>query len=126
MKSKSIPGRDPERWKYDFVGNAVLRKFTNCYGPLCHQYDHTYPWSLGGRTDVENCEILQSAVNNFKSNKEYVPFDELQESSIQMDLTTDMMDAIEFGVYGNLQDKNGKVKDDQDFVDGSPEFYAFG
>ena len=86
LQAKNVPKRDPERWKYDTVGNIVFRKYTNCYGALCHQYDHIYPWSLGGRTTVENCQILQSDVNNFKSDKVDVPFDELQQSSEQMNI----------------------------------------
>ena len=80
-KATNVLGRDPERWKYDAVGNIVFRKYTNCWGALCHQYDHIYPWSLGGSTTVENCQILQSDVNNWKSNKVDVPFADLQKSS---------------------------------------------
>ena len=81
QKQANVTGRDPVRWKRDMVENILFYPASNCYGPVCYQYDHTYPWAKGGRTSVENCEALQSSVNNFKSDKEYVPYEELKASS---------------------------------------------
>ncbi|KRX06674.1 PLC-like phosphodiesterase, TIM beta/alpha-barrel domain [Pseudocohnilembus persalinus] len=38
--------------------------------PLCHEYDHITPFSKGGETTVENCQILQTQVNRQKGNKD--------------------------------------------------------
>jgi len=54
----SIPGRDPKRWKYDPIGNPVVYVLRGCHGALCHEYDHIVPFSKGGKTTVENCQIL--------------------------------------------------------------------
>ncbi|EPZ35097.1 hypothetical protein O9G_005700 [Rozella allomycis CSF55] len=64
--SKIVPGRDPERWRYDAVGNVVARKLVGCEGVLCHEYDHIIPYSKGGKTEVENCQLLQTRVNRLK------------------------------------------------------------
>ena len=67
--ARTIKGRDPNRWKFDNVGNPVLERLRGCFGALCHEYDHIAPYSKGGRTEVYNCQILQTGVNRFKSNK---------------------------------------------------------
>ena len=46
-KSPTIPGRDPDRWRYDAVGNVVCRALSACDGPLCHEYDHIHPFAKG-------------------------------------------------------------------------------
>mmetsp|Transcript_31690 Transcript_31690/g.48521 ORF Transcript_31690/g.48521 Transcript_31690/m.48521 type:complete len:115 (-) Transcript_31690:173-517(-) len=68
-KAANVPFRDPARWKRDITGNVIFRKFTNCYGPLCFQYDHWKPHAKGGKSDVANCKVLRSMTNNFKSDK---------------------------------------------------------
>ena len=40
-----MPGRDPERWRRDALGNIVFRKLVGCPGCLCHDYDHIVPYS---------------------------------------------------------------------------------
>ena len=57
-KAVSIPGRDPKRWKYDPIGNPVLNNLRGCHGALCHEYDHIVPFSKGGKTTIDNCQIL--------------------------------------------------------------------
>jgi hypothetical protein len=44
-KAEKIPGRDPERWRRDALGNIVFRKLVGCPGCLCHDYDHILPYS---------------------------------------------------------------------------------
>ncbi|GFZ03583.1 HNH endonuclease [Actinidia rufa] len=46
-KAEKIKGRDPERWRRDFLGNTVFRKLVGCPGCLCHDYDHIIPYSKG-------------------------------------------------------------------------------
>ena len=65
-----MEGRDPERWRLDAVGNPVCYRLRGCEGCLCHEYDHIVPFSKGGRTEIENCQILQTRVNRYKGNEE--------------------------------------------------------
>uniref|UniRef100_A0ABL6V143 HNH domain-containing protein n=1 Tax=Cannabis sativa TaxID=3483 RepID=A0ABL6V143_CANSA len=67
-----IPGRHPERWRKDAAGNVVCKRFCNCNGCLCFEYDHIVPFSKGGESTAENCQILQTRVNRFKSDKDDV------------------------------------------------------
>ena len=97
----SIPGRDPKRWKFDPVGNPIVYGLRGCMGALCHEYDHIVPFSKGGKTVVENCQVLQTSVNRWKSNKVNVPLMELNDSSKKLRLTHQEMDLIEYGIYGN-------------------------
>ncbi len=46
-KSSQIFGRDPDRWRYDPLGNPVLNALRGCPGPACHEYDHIIPFSKG-------------------------------------------------------------------------------
>jgi HNH endonuclease. len=74
-------GRHPDRWRLDAVGNPVFRFLKGCQGPVCHEYDHIIPWSKGGKTVIENCQILQTKVNFYKSNKVDVTYDDLKKVS---------------------------------------------
>lgn len=42
-----VPGRHPERWRKDAAGNVVCKRFGNCGGCLCFEYDHIVPYSKG-------------------------------------------------------------------------------
>lgn len=44
-KAEKVKGRDPDRWRRDFVGNILFRKLVGCPGCLCHDYDHIVPYS---------------------------------------------------------------------------------
>lgn len=65
-----MDGRDPERWRLDAVGNPVSYRLRGCEGCLCHEYDHIIPFSKGGKTEIENCQILQTRVNRYKGNED--------------------------------------------------------
>ena len=107
-------GRNPDRFRLDAVGNPVCRvskpilgtilfltlpisKFfkifkqvlTNCLGPLCHEYDHIFPFSKGGTTSVENCQILQTTVNRVKSNRVEITHNEMKAASPKLTFTGD-------------------------------------
>ncbi|KAI3463966.1 hypothetical protein Pfo_020629 [Paulownia fortunei] len=58
-KADKIKGRDPDRWRRDPLGNIVFRKLVGCPGCLCHDYDHIVPYSKGGKSTLENCQVLQ-------------------------------------------------------------------
>ncbi|MCO5563899.1 hypothetical protein L7F22_017550 [Adiantum nelumboides] len=97
-----VAGRHPERWRKDPAGNIVCRLFTNCSGCLCHQYDHVVPFSKGGESDAENCQILQSRVNLYKSDKEDLGKEVLEQFSCHLKFTDKELDIIEMAVYGNV------------------------
>ncbi|WVZ10273.1 hypothetical protein V8G54_014803 [Vigna mungo] len=46
-KADIVPGRHPERWRKDAAGNIVCKRFYNCIGCLCYEYDHIIPFSKG-------------------------------------------------------------------------------
>ncbi|KAK9116709.1 hypothetical protein Sjap_015656 [Stephania japonica] len=62
-KADKIEGRDPDRWRRDSLGNIVFRKLVGCPGCLCHDYDHILPYSKGGKSTLENCQVLQEKEN---------------------------------------------------------------
>jgi 5-methylcytosine-specific restriction endonuclease McrA len=74
-------GRNPERWRLDALGNPVFKFLKGCQGPFCHEYDHIIPFSKGGKTVLENCQLLQTRVNLIKSNKTEISYEELKKAS---------------------------------------------
>lgn len=46
-KAETVEGRHPERWRKDAAGNVVCKRFCNCQGCLCFEYDHIVPFSKG-------------------------------------------------------------------------------
>lgn len=46
-KADTVPGRHPEMWRKDAAGNIVCKRFFNCLGCLCYEYDHIIPFSKG-------------------------------------------------------------------------------
>uniref|UniRef100_A0A0E0CVT4 HNH domain-containing protein n=1 Tax=Oryza meridionalis TaxID=40149 RepID=A0A0E0CVT4_9ORYZ len=65
-KAERVAGRDPERWRRDALGNVVFRKLVGCPGCLCHDYDHIVPYSKGGKSTLENCQVLQACSQTLK------------------------------------------------------------
>ncbi|XP_017973545.1 PREDICTED: uncharacterized protein LOC18604716 isoform X2 [Theobroma cacao] len=65
-KAEKVKGRDPDRWRRDTVGNIVFRKLVGCPGCLCHDYDHIIPYSKGGKSTLENCQVLQQSERRSK------------------------------------------------------------
>ncbi|CAI9112029.1 OLC1v1012397C2 [Oldenlandia corymbosa var. corymbosa] len=47
-----VPGRHPERWRKDIAGNIVCKRFFNCSGCLCYEYDHVIPFSKDRELDL--------------------------------------------------------------------------
>ena len=80
-KSAIVIGRDPYRWRLDAVGLPVLNQLRGCMGKFCHTYDHIYPYSKGGKTTLENCQVLQTSVNLAKSNKVELGFGYLRNAA---------------------------------------------
>ncbi|EXC11008.1 hypothetical protein L484_015228 [Morus notabilis] len=100
--AKTVPGRHPERWRKDAAGNVVCRRFGNCQGCLCFEYDHIVPFSKGGESTAENCQILQTRVNRYKSDKDGVDATQLKGYSCEIQFTDKELDLIEMAVYGDV------------------------
>lgn len=104
-----VPGRDPDRWRYDAAGNVVGYDLRSCVGCLCHDYDHIVPFSKGGLTVLENCQVLQVRANRLKGNQDDDP-EALRKYSCAHKFTKQELDFAEMAVYGNVRDGNGKVQ----------------
>lgn len=101
-KARIVPTRDPSRFRYDSAGNIVCKNLTGCNGLLCHEYDHIVPYSQGGRTELDNCQILQTRANHSKSDSRDMSQTELSMSSAKYVFTSEELDIIEMSVYGNI------------------------
>ncbi|CAL9770210.1 unnamed protein product [Musa acuminata subsp. burmannicoides] len=131
QKAEVVPGRHPERWRKDPAGNVVCKRFWNCHGCICYEYDHIIPFSKGdldassavfeeisilreslvkrefaffgcGDTTAENCQILQTRVNRLKSDKQLVDKSELEGFSCDVKFTDKELDIIEMAAYGDV------------------------
>ncbi|KAJ4824680.1 hypothetical protein Tsubulata_015024 [Turnera subulata] len=98
----TVPGRHPERWRKDAAGNIVCKRFCNCNGCLCFEYDHIIPFSKGGESTIGNCQILQTRVNRFKGDKEELDKTRLKAFSCDINFTDKELDIIEMAVYGDV------------------------
>ncbi|KAF9626227.1 hypothetical protein IFM89_031354 [Coptis chinensis] len=109
-KADKIKGRDPERWRRDYLGNLVFRKLTGCAGCLCHDYDHIVPFSKGGKSTLENCQVLQATANKSKGNRMEMSKADLIQKSSYCRVSGRDMDLLELSAYGNVrrgQDSGG-------------------
>ncbi|CAL1381532.1 unnamed protein product [Linum trigynum] len=100
--AETVPGRHPERWRKDAAGNIVCRRFCNCQGCLCFEYDHIVPFSKGGESVPDNCQILQTRVNRYKSDKQEIDKTLLRGYSCDIKFTDKELDIIEMAVYGDV------------------------
>ncbi|KAL6009118.1 hypothetical protein ACLOJK_022345 [Asimina triloba] len=122
-KAEKIKGRDPDRWRRDALGNVLFRKLVGCPGCLCHDYDHIIPYSKvssrlfsfisccqGGKSTLENCQVLQATVNRSKGNRMEISKADLIQKSAYCKVTGRDMDLLELSAYGNVrrgQDEGG-------------------
>lgn len=100
-----VPGRDPDRWRLDVYGNPVLRPLHGCLGCFCYEFDHRVPYSLGGETTVENCDLLQTRINRLKSNAlggENISWEQIRQYACEDVTSVIDLDAVEFAVYGDV------------------------
>ncbi|XP_027098014.1 uncharacterized protein [Coffea arabica] len=100
--AETVPGRHPQRWRKDAAGNIVLKRFHGCQGCLCFEFDHILPFSKGGQSVVENCQILQTRVNRFKSDKQDLKKNQLKGYSCDISFGDNELDIIEMAVYGDV------------------------
>ncbi|XP_054822078.1 uncharacterized protein LOC129320580 isoform X2 [Prosopis cineraria] len=101
-KAEKIRGRDPDRWRRDALGNIVFRKLVGCPGCLCHDYDHIVPYSKGGKSTLENCQVLQATVNRSKGNRTEMTKAELIQKSSYCRVSGRDMDLLELSAFGNV------------------------
>ncbi|GAB2299108.1 hypothetical protein Dimus_033180 [Dionaea muscipula] len=106
-KADTIKGRDPNRWRRDPLGNIVFRKLVGCPGCLCHDYDHIVPYSKGGKSILENCQVLQATVNRSKGNRTDISRADLIQRSSYCRVSGRDMDLIELSAYGNVHQAPG-------------------
>ncbi|KAF8399490.1 hypothetical protein HHK36_015356 [Tetracentron sinense] len=109
-KADKIKGRDPDRWRRDALGNIVFRKLVGCPGCLCHDYDHILPYSKGGKSTLENCQVLQARVNRSKGNRTEISKADLIQKSSYCRVSGRDMDLLELSAFGNVrrgQDSGG-------------------
>ncbi|XVE54778.1 hypothetical protein DITRI_Ditri03aG0109400 [Diplodiscus trichospermus] len=104
-KAEKVKGRDPDRWRRDAVGNIVFRKLVGCPGCLCHDYDHIIPYSKGGKSMLDNCQVLQATVNRSKGNRTELSKSDLIQKSSYCRVSGRDMDLIELSAYGNVRHK---------------------
>ena len=80
-------------------------------GIFCHEYDHIFPYSLGGTSTLDNCQILQTNINRkkgnqFYSNNELLNFKQKIPDSLRKigiyNIDNKLLDIAEELVYGNI------------------------
>jgi hypothetical protein len=101
-KSPFMLGRHPDRWRLDAFGNPVNKFMKGCMGPHCYEYDHIVPFSKGGESILENCQILNTYLNRAKSNRTELSFTEFKGMSPKYTTTDIELDVIEKAVFGNV------------------------
>ncbi|KAM1340418.1 hypothetical protein ACFX15_038561 [Malus domestica] len=108
-----VPGRHPERWRKDAAGNVVCKRFCNCQGCLCFEYDHIVLFSKGGESTEGNCHIPQTRVNRYESDKRQSRHNSVEREDRCVNLCDAMLlcstdncykelDIIEMAVYGDV------------------------
>ncbi|KAK9669222.1 hypothetical protein RND81_13G116800 [Saponaria officinalis] len=102
-KAETIKGRDPHRWRRDPLGNTVFRKLVGCPGCLCHDFDHILPYSKGGKSTLDNCQVLQATVNRSKGNRTDISRSDLIRRSSYCRVSGRDMDLLELSAYGNVR-----------------------
>jgi hypothetical protein len=104
-KAEEVKGRDPDRWRRDIAGNVLARRLTGCDGCLCYEFDHVVPWAKDGPTSVENCQILQTRANRWKSDRTDVQKEDLRKASCDLVLSERELDLIELSLWGDVKRK---------------------
>ena len=107
----TIKNRDPNRWRLDSLGNPVMKTLRGSQGIFCHEYDHIFPYSLGGTSTLDNCQILQTNINRKKGNQyfsknELLNFKQKIPESLQRigitKIDNKLLDIAEELIYGNI------------------------
>ncbi|XP_057479664.1 uncharacterized protein LOC130766938 isoform X6 [Actinidia eriantha] len=88
--AEKIKGREPDRWRRDFLGNTVFRKLVGCPGCLFHEYDHIIPYS-------------RATVSRSKGNRTEISREELIQRCSYCRVSGRDMDLLELSAYGNVR-----------------------
>lgn len=67
-KADVVPGRHPDRWRKDAAGNVVCKRFCNCQGCLCFEYDHIVPYSKGNTISISAAFSRRMVSNSYSRN----------------------------------------------------------
>jgi hypothetical protein len=102
-QAPKVPGRDPGRWRLDPAGTPVCKQLRGCLGCLCHEYDHIVPFSKGGNTTLDNCQILSTRVNRLKGNSADADVTQLRAWSCAHQFSESELDTVECAVYGDIK-----------------------
>lgn len=81
----------------------MFRKLVGCPGCLCHDYDHIVPYSKGGKSTLENCQVLQATVNRSKGNRTDISRADLIQRSSYCRVSGRDMDLLELSAFGNVR-----------------------
>ena len=100
-RARPVPGRNPDRWRLDAVGNPVLKRLNGCFGAFCYEFDHILPYSHGAKTCTKNCQVLQTTVNRHKKDL-VMTVDQLRPAALDPHCSDLEMDVVERAVYGNI------------------------
>lgn len=71
-------------------------------GAYCFEFDHIHPFSKGGETSVQNCQILTTKLNRFKSDATDVDF-AVYKSKMNNGSSYLEYDVIERAIYGDIK-----------------------
>jgi hypothetical protein len=100
-------------------GNTVCHELRGCMGCLCHEYDHIIPFSRGGQSVLENCQVLQTRANRFKGilkifhhfvGNEDNDEEKLKAYSCAKNWSNGELDVLEMAIYGDVKDSTGKPR----------------
>ena len=102
-KAGLVPGRDARRWRVDAGGAVVGKAFhgRDCSGVVCFEYDHIVPFSKGGETTAENCQLLQTRANRLKGNADLSDA-ELRGLAPAVDFSARELDLLEIAGWGSV------------------------
>jgi len=68
-QGKKIPGKDPNRYREDAVGNLIYRPSYGKNSEMGWEVDHKKPVDKGGTDNLRNLQPLQSNENKEKGNQ---------------------------------------------------------
>jgi hypothetical protein len=93
----------------------------HCEGCLCYDFDHIVPYAKGGLTEQDNCQILQTRANRWKSDKVGVTKEQLRDVSCDLHLSEREMDLLELSLWGDVKRrglvyKNMNVGEEERFM----------
>jgi len=68
-RGRPIPGKDPDLYRRDSMGNELYRNAYGKHGDMSWQVDHKVPVAKDGSDNLRNLQPLQSSANAEKGDK---------------------------------------------------------